>query len=284
LLFMFKLSWNRGVMQGLFDFSWLSLSFASEGLVKLFFGILLGLLFLRADIAIISLVLALFVAFYLSLFYLKRKFPVVKTTLKPKIDYSGLIKESLRMIIGILGVSFFLSIDVLMAKKYLSANDAGLYTALSTLGKIVYFAPLSIATALFPYISQEKSQNIRLQLLKKALLMVCGVVFIALIFYFIWPKLIFTILFGNKYIFSWVLLGYIGLSLGVVGIVQLIINYLLAHKGWWFALALSLSALFQFVAYTLFHQNVNQMVYVTLVSSAFMLLVTSLSLFQTEKI
>ncbi len=284
LLFMFKLSWNRGVMQGLFDFNWLSISFASEGLVKLFFGILLGLLFLRADIAIISLVLALLVAFCLSIFYLKQKFSTNKISKDIKIDYIKLIKESLRMIVGILGVSFFLSIDVLMAKKYLSAYDAGLYTALSTLGKIVYFAPLSIATALFPYISQENKLALRLKLLKKALIMVCGVVVIALIFYFIWPKLIFTILFGEKYVFSWVLLGLIGLSLGVVGIVQLIVNYLLARKGWLFAIALGFSAIIQFFAYTFFHQNVSQMVHVTLVCSGIMLLLISLALFKTEKI
>ncbi len=284
LLFMFKLSWNRGVMQGLFDFNWLSLSFASEGLVKLIVGLILGWIFLRADITISSLVLALLVSFLLSRYYLQRKFPSVSEGKKVVLNYSQLLKESLRMIIGILGVSFFLSIDVLMAKKYLPAHDAGLYTALSTLGKIIYFAPLSIATALFPYISQTNTQSQRLNLLKKALLMVCAVVVIALIFYFTCPNLIFTILFGQKYSFDYILLGYMGLALGVVGIVQLLINYLLAHRGWWYMFALAISAIIQFFAYTIFHQNINQIVYVTLACSCIMLFLVSCSLFRTEKI
>ncbi|MFA4931118.1 MAG: oligosaccharide flippase family protein [Patescibacteria group bacterium] len=285
LLFMFKLSWNRGVMQGLLNFTDLSVSFAFEGLIKLVVGVGLGVLFLRADYTVFSITFSLLIAYLLSLSYVKKIHALAPPTISTvDINYRELLIEALRMIIGMLGVMFFVSIDVIMAKKYLSADAAGLYTALSTLGKIVFFAPTSIAQVMFPYTSREKNKITRLALMKNALLMVIGIVGVITLVYFIFPQPIFNLLFGSKYAGINNLLGIIGIAIGVVSIVQLIINYLLSQPGWQFAWALFVAVIFQSTAYTIWHADVGQMVLVTLASSVVYLFTTSLALYNTENI
>lgn len=285
ILYIFKLSLNRGVMQGLLDFSHLSFSLAFEGIGKLLLGIIIGLSFSQADITVLSITVALFFAYLISIYYIRPRFfhkPIKQNTSNQ--SRSEIYHESLRMLVGMLGILFFISIDVLMAKKYLSADQAGLYTALSTLGKIVFFAPLSVAMALFPFASQEKNRQQRMILMKKALLLVVGIVSVAAVVYLVFPELIFSILFGNQYGHIGILLCLIGVAIGVVGIVQLIINYLLSQRGWSFAWALLFSSLFQFFAYYFYHQNVEQLVTMTLASAVFMLFCVSLSFLSTEKL
>ena len=284
LLAMFKLSWNRGVMQGLFNFNQLSFSYAAEGLTKLFFGILLGVIFLKADYTVFSITLSLLVAYILSIFYIKKITSVEeKNCHSIKLDTKSVITESLRMLAGTLGVLFFISIDVLMAKKYLSSYEAGLYTALSTLGKIVFFAPLSIATVLFPYASKEKNPTARFRLMKNALLMVLFVVISVAALYYLFPDQIFSLLFGDKYGKVGSLLGIMGIAVGTIGIVQLLVNYLLSQKGWHFAWALLAAAIIQFITYNYFHQNVSQLVNVTLFSSTIYLTFISIAFFRQTK-
>lgn len=285
LLFMFKLSWNRGVMQGLLHFPTLSISFATEGLTKLIIGLVLGIIFLRADYTVFSITFSLLVAYILSIFYVKK----INSQAKPdsqkiNINKKELLIEALRMIAGTLGVMFFISIDVIMAKKYLSAYEAGLYTAFSTLGKVVFFAPTSVAQAMFPHTSKEKNRTARLALFRNALLMVVVIVSAITAIYFIFPQNIFNILFAEKYTNVGSLLGLIGIAIGVVSIVQLLINYLLSQKGWQFAWALLVAVILQTVAYTIWHQSVEQMVLVTLASSVVYLLTSSIAFYKAEKI
>ncbi|MBU0648236.1 oligosaccharide flippase family protein [Patescibacteria group bacterium] len=284
LLFMFKLSWNRGLMQGLFDFTDLSISFAIEGITKLILGITIGLLFMKADYTILAVTLSILTAYLLSIFYTNKIQSKTKSKTSQPINLKEIIIEALRMIAGLAGVLFFISIDVILAKKYLSAYEAGLYTALSTLGKIVFFAPLSIAQVLFPYASQEKNKTTRLALMRNALLMVIAIVAGITVIYFVFPDLIFGILFGDKYGQVGNLLGLIGIAVGVISVVQLIINYLLSQPGWVFVWALLISVICQTTAYTLWHYDVSQFVLITLATSVVYLFATSIAFFQTEKI
>ncbi len=278
LLFLFQLAWNRGIMQGLFDFTELSISYSVEGLVKLFFGIALGYFFLRADYTILSVTISLFIAFLLTVRYARRRFTSISAKSEPlPFTKKEIAIEGARMLIGTVGVAFFISIDVLMANRFLSDYDAGLYTALSTLGKIVYFAPYSVAMALFPFTAQNTDQTTKLNLTRKAYLIIIAIIALSLIFYFACPGLIFGILFGSKYANPGLLLGLIGFSIGIIGIVQLLINYLLSQTGWLYAYALIVSAIVQILLYENYHSNLTQFVSMTLCSAVTMLFLVALA-------
>lgn len=278
LLFLFHLAWNRGLMQGRLEFNQLAISLIIEGIIKLVCGVLLGYFLLKANYTIGSITISLLSAYVISAWYTWQSCP--PPSLKPvKIEFTkrDIIIEAIRMFLGSIGILFFISIDVLMAHKYLPSYEAGLYTALSTLGKIVFFAPFSVAMAMFPFASQIKSHTKRLNLTKKALLLVIAIVTSITLVYFLFPGLIFSVLFGANYHNPGSLLGFVGLAIGIIGIIQLLINYLLSQKGFSFALALFISALSQTLIYISFHQNLNQFVEATLLSAVVMLVLVSIS-------
>lgn len=284
LLYVFLLAWVRGITQGLLKFEVLSWSLVLEGIGKIIFGISLGMIFLRGDVASISLTASFFISYLFIYFFVTKLFRKTTSIKSEILDEHSLWGESIRMSIGVLGIMFFVSIDVLMAKKYLPADQAGFYTALSTLGKIVFFAPSSVASALFPYTTKEKNRLIRLDYLKKALWIVLGMSAIIVTGYYLFPNFIFSILFGNKYVPYGNLLALIGVTIGVVAFAQVIVNYLLSQKGWTFAYALLITAICQFTAYQLWHENVTQMVMVGLGSSVVLLISTVWVLVRKESI
>lgn len=279
ILFIFRLAWIRGLMQGKLDFTWLSVSLITEGLGKFLIGVVLGLIFLRSDYTILSLTISFVLAYLLSEYYFQKNTLITKksSTQSLQIDNSLFI-ESIRMCLGVLGILFFVSIDVILAKKFLPADQAGLYSAISTLGKIVFFAPSSIATALFPYAAREKNAVLRQKLLAKAILMVVGLSVVFIAAYYLFPELIFTILFGDKYHISGNLLALIAVNVSVVALAQLIINYLLSIKGWNFIWALLIPVICQLFFYSLWHADVAQMINIGLLNSTILLIFTSFAL------
>jgi len=284
IVFIFHLAWNRGVMQGLFDFSDLSFNYATEGIIKLVFGVLIGYLFLKAEYTILSITISFLIAYILSINYINRYRQTTRPHRRTKINQSKYMTEALRMTAGTLGILFFISIDLIFAKKFLSEYDAGFYTALSTLGKVAFFAPLSIATAFFPYASKETSQRKRFKLLISAFLLVLITVLGVVALYLLFPQQIFDFLFAGKYGQVGSLLAIMGVAIGLVGIAQLLINYLLSQSGWLFAWAMLFSGIFQVTAYLLYHDNVTLFVTMTLVSAVFMLILTSWALIQKERL
>lgn len=284
IIFIFHLAWNRGVMQGLFDFNNLSFNYSVEGLVKLLFGVTLGYLFLQAQYAIFGITLAFLAAYWFSTHFINQHNQASRPHKKTAVMNNQYLVEGLRMTAGTLGVLFFISVDLIFAKKFLSEYDSGFYTALSTLGKVAFFAPLSIATAFFPYASKEANVGKRFHLLISAFLLVLITVLGVVALYLLFPQQIFDFLFAGKYGQVGSLLAVMGVAIGVVGIVQLIINYLLSQSGWLFAWAMLFSGIFQITAYLLFHASVTQFVSMTLASAVFMLFLSGWTLVQKEKL
>lgn len=62
-------------------------------------------------------------------------------------------------LLAVAGLSLFFAIDVLFARAYLSAIDAGLYGGLSLIGRIVYFGTLPITTIAFPLVARLRASR-----------------------------------------------------------------------------------------------------------------------------
>lgn len=58
-------------------------------------------------------------------------------------------------LIGSIVVSFPTSVDVIIVRHFFSADEAGLYTGASVLGRIVLFAPVAVILVLFPKMAAE---------------------------------------------------------------------------------------------------------------------------------
>src|SRR3989344_864047 len=195
LFFALLLPITRGVSQGLQDFKNLGWNYITEGIVKLLFGAILVYV-IALNGSVVAFGLSYMIPFFISLF-------VLKDYLKggEKFDTKEIYKYSLPVLVMLTSLTAFYSIDVILAKHFFDAVQAGYYAAISLLaGKIVFFGSISISLVMFPKASEsfalkKESKSV----LHKSILLVT--IFGATItaFYALFPKFSVRLLFGEQY-------------------------------------------------------------------------------------
>jgi len=127
-------------------------------------------------------------------------------------------------------VTFLYSADTIIVKKFFSAEMAGFYSGIATIGRIIFFVTGSVAAVLLPSIKINDVENKNKKILIKALIlniMIGGGVLAA---FLIFPTLITRILIGSRYLAYVYLLPKISLFLFVISLSNLLFIYLLALR------------------------------------------------------
>jgi O-antigen/teichoic acid export membrane protein len=218
---------QRGVLQGTMRFGRYAASTVVEGVGKISFAAVLLLVWRSVDAAMAAVVLGTaggFVANTLLLRFLPRGRRRPSAGLV-SVGYSAATLGTLVLLAALL------SLDVLAAKRYLPASQAGLYASISLCGKVVFFATSAIAVYLFPIFSQrhDAGQEARGPLVRALTLIAAASGGLAAI-YFVAPGLVLTPLFGDRFEAGARYLGWIGLGFGAYGVAYLTAMYLLAHR------------------------------------------------------
>lgn len=146
---------GRGVLQGQLEFRPLAATFVVEMLVRLGTGIVLVSLGLGVVGATIGLSVS-FVATWLHVRLLAGGFNGVSieaAAVREVIIYAGPIGLLL------LGQIIVNNGDVLISKRYLEAETAGVYAAIALVGRAVFFLSWSVATTLFPAAAQRNERG-----------------------------------------------------------------------------------------------------------------------------
>jgi O-antigen/teichoic acid export membrane protein len=141
---------GRGVVQGEERFPSLSLNFVLYGCTTLAFLPLLLAFHLHAVGAMLAINLALVLCNLLAAFSLRDLPPAHH---HERLPIWPLIRGALGASAGIAAITLFYNFDVLLAKHFLSTQDAGLYSAMSLLGKILFFGTISISIVMFPRVA-----------------------------------------------------------------------------------------------------------------------------------
>jgi O-antigen/teichoic acid export membrane protein len=204
---------SRGMLQGEQRFPPLSLNFIVYGSTTLAFLPLLLYFNLHAVGAMLAINLGLVLCNFLAAWSLR---DLPHAGHHERLNIWPLIRSALGASAGITAITLFYNFDVLLAKHFLPATDAGLYSAMSLLGKIIFFGTISISAVMFPRVAalhaQGKSAR-RTVNLSLGLVLVSGGLVTA--FYFIFPGLTITLLLRQA--------GYqaIGPFLGLFGLAML---------------------------------------------------------------
>ncbi len=165
--------------------------------------------------------------------------------LKYKVDFPLLLqdfykqkKEILHYFFTSLFFALLMNIDILLAKNIFDATQAGIYAALSVLGKFLIFLLLSIETVYFSQIMEYPRNNVPKHLIRNPLILITLTVFFALIGNIIFGKFILQLLkpwlegYSHIYILSLVFyacLAYISFFLKILTAWKIyILNYILA--------------------------------------------------------
>jgi len=180
-------------------------------------------------------------------------------------EASSLVRYLIPIFLFNLAHTSLYSVDVILARRFLVSQQAGFYAALSTLGKVIFFATSPIVMVMFPLISEKHSNGGNY---KKIFKLSFLSVFLMAVFvggiYLLFPQLMVQLLFGSRYfpviphlkIFVFIFL-FFSLSF-------LMVNYFLSIKKVKAVGFYLLSAAMQVVFISLFHRDLFQLAIVSL--------------------
>ena len=274
---------GRGFMQGFQDFKALSLNYIVEGFAKLALGILFVYLGYQVMGAIVAIILTYVIAI---LFFWKplKRFVTIDTI--PFVTKSIYI-YSLPVFLMIASLTLFFSIDVILVKHFFSELDAGLYSALSLLGKIIFFGTLSISQVMFPKVSEQHAGGKKTaKLFYYSLLVVLLCIGCALLVYTFLPTLLVSILFGNEFLPMAPYVGWFGLFISLIAIIYLVSFYLISLNKFKFIAFLLLFNLLQMGLIWKYHASLEQVIFLQIglmLALLLLVVITNLTSFFSSK-
>lgn len=212
ILFALMLPVLRGFLQGRQLFKKLGINLVLESVFKLVFGIGLVYFGFRVYGAVVAVVIASFLACLLIYFNVK-KFNLshnvdsgnvennIEGDIKNKFEISDFYKYIKPVFFALLFLTLLYTIDVFFVKHYFSEHEAGLYTALSLIGRIVFFASSAVSMVMFPKVVDLAAKGkMSRHILYKSLFFVALIGIPIIIFYLVFPEIVVLMLVGNDYL------------------------------------------------------------------------------------
>jgi len=112
-----------------------------------------------------------------------------------------------------------MNIDTIAVKSRFLPLEAGLYSAVATIGRVVLYVSTAVVTLMFPRVAGEHAQgNPTSKLAWRALLVTVGLSCIGLLIFSFRPELIMRLLFGQQFLGEAALLVPAMLLLAVVNV------------------------------------------------------------------
>ena len=180
--------------------------------------------------AMLSVPISAIMMISLDLFFLRGILAQYNPKLKqlPHFKWKDILVYSIPATIAVLGITMLNSVDVILARNYLSPEASGDYAALATLGKIIFFATSAIPMAMFPIVSARHAANEpHRKMLFASLGSVAIMSLVAFGFYQFFPELIIKLI-GEKFLTIAPFLGQFALIMGMYSLVNVVINYYLS--------------------------------------------------------
>lgn len=254
---------NRGYLQGNLFFTQIGLTFILESLIRLLSGIALVLLH-QERYVYLSIPLALLSSLILSTLFVYHRSATHKGENEfnfPKRFYTAALLTSLSTIA-------FLSVDVMLAKHYLSPEAAGQYSLLSLVGSMVYFAGSILSGFMITFISHDDGENSNP--LKTFYWLIFGTLIITCLCIltvgtFGW--LTVPVLFGAKAKSMIPFLQTYTFAVGLFTLSSVVISYHLARKHYSFTGAVMLVPLLLILGIFFNHESVSAIVHIYLLTS-----------------
>lgn len=254
---------NQSIMQGILRFgAHVNINLVAS-LGKLIIGILLVLAGFAAFGAIAGLALATAFTYLFSRIYIDQE---IKT---PRLgrDLKDFLSFSAPALLQALAFTAFFSLDLILVKHYFAPYDAGLYAALSTLGKIIFFAASPISMVMFPLVSGKKAKN---ESFKQVFYLTFTATVLLSIFvvstYYLIPNIAIGFLYGKEYLSVTGELFWMGLFLSFYTLAYYLANFMLSIGKTKSVILPAMILIFQTVGIVLWHKNLLQVIQVSLVS------------------
>ncbi|MCM8778438.1 MAG: hypothetical protein NC834_01450, partial [Candidatus Omnitrophica bacterium] len=170
-----------------------------------------------------------------------------------------------------LGGAAFLNIDIILVKRFFEPFEAGLYSLSQVVGKIVFFFPSAIITAMFPKVAnlQAKNQDTKFILKKSILYMFflsALIASVALIF----PEWVLRIIVGKVYKECFPLIRMFSINMVLLSILFVFMNYYLSLDKRRYLYIFLGTLLLEIALISLFHKSLSQVLVLIFISFLFL--------------
>lgn len=265
LLLLFLRPVTDGTLQGVQSFLGLGSVQMLQSFLRLVFTGAIVWAGYQAAGAILALPLASTIALLLALAWLRIYFRAEDPSLvPPAISW----RYATYTFIGLLAFALMANMDPIVVRRFFGDAAAEAYAPVVTLGKMNLFIPLGIGLVLFPKATKRYAEGRDprpILLLSLAATLFPGLILTVL--YFLYPGEIVGAVFGSAYSDPGVLLALVGLATTLYAGVSIWLNYALSLERRAYIVALALIVALEIMAMLLFHQRLESIAAVMIVSA-----------------
>jgi len=262
-----------GVLVGWEEFYSVNLVSVFSSLIKLLFGVFMVYLLPTASAVVFSLLVSGLCAWIL-LRYLNNEKLFSKADLSYKEDWHKKYFSGINIHKSIIPISIFSlmlvlisNIDVVLVKNLTSSEITGYYAALKMLGLVIITVNSSIIAVILPKACAEAgSGGVGRRVIMGAYGLISLVSVLGTLFYFLFPQLVVSALFGNKYILFADDLWLFGAAAFIFSLLMLETNFAYARHDFRVSYFLGLVVFIMSLGIYLFHSNIHEIVLSIIIS------------------
>src|SRR3954463_69743 len=278
--FYIPLGVRRGYVQGVHAFRALALNFMLEGLVRLGGAYLLILLGLGVQGAVLASVIAVIASYFLAeptpRFQLHaRRMPMP-------------FGEGVQAIVFFCGQVVINNFDIVLVKHFFASNEAGIYAAVSLVGRLVNMCAWSVVNTMFPVSAAARSSDREARpVLFMSLSLVLAILSVLILGLWAIPSFVWRTLFGSHFELEHIgglaaLLILYAVTTGIYSLSSVMITYEMSRKianTSWVQLAFSGAFI---LGICVFHSTLRQVILVQLILMVILFVAVALPLLRRE--
>ncbi len=274
---------NKAALQGSLSFSSLTISGLLETVLKLILSLTLVYLNFQLVGALLGPLIGGVIVYLFTLVQLR----IILGEKRNKSTFD--LKEQLALFMPVFfafsALTIFFTLDIVLVRHFFPANLSGEYVALSTTGKIIYYAVGPVITVMFPLITSRINSGLPYVLpLLGTLALSLAVSFLIIFIYFFAPKLIIGILYGSHY---YGVIPYLGLFSFFITIhtINSILTYFLLSVSYNKPMSkLFFTSMLQGILIYFFHKSIYEVIWVNIIASIIYLFVVTYYVWKKESI
>lgn len=258
---------NRGFFQGTFSFAKAAIIILTESVSKFVYALFFVFLGFQSN-AYLAIPLSILTAFVVSYIFVKH------AKIKENINYDYVFPRKLLIatFFTTLSSAAFLSVDLLLARNFLSATESGAYSLLSLVGKMVYFFGGILNVFILTLASRDTGLN-KNSTINFYKIITVNIILLSISFVLLGLSggLFVPILFGEK---SNVILPYLSqyiFGIGLFTLAAAFSTYHLAKQQFIFVYSGIFSVLLAVIGIIIWHSNIQSFISVIIFSSFFYL-------------
>jgi len=258
-LYYFPAVINDAVLRGLLKFPFLSANSVLSGILKLGISVLLVYLGLNVAGVIVAILVSYLIPYLIT--FLPLRFLWRHKADGASLHWKEIVSYAIPAFSSNLGLMLMITMDVILVKHFFDPHQAGLYSALAVVGKIIVFISSPVTMVMFPLVAERYAKGgAYKRIFLQTLLIISASSLILIAIYFLFPESLLNLFFGAEYLPAAPYLGWFGIFIFLYALCTVISQFFLSIEKTGIIYLTLLAAVMQIVLITLYHSSFTQVI------------------------